>query len=239
MMQLRAGVILLLAMSTVACQSLSYQPSAVVGISADRLPLRVEVHDLVDVTPPGDRSRTLGGTAATASDTMVGELSTAVTDAILQNLRNDEVFEEIRRRCDDPDLVLTGTLRRFYGKSNLNALGFVSLAYVPSWYLGIPIYTSHGAVEIELALALPDGQRVGTYATSVDFSEWSSIYRQPLYGIGTRLNRAFSEAVRDLRVRMLADRAGLLGYQRLRIEPAPSETPARESGAPDDEPSEP
>ena len=48
------------------------------------------------------------------------------------------------------------------------------------------------------------------YRALREASDWDSMYRQPLYGIGTRLNEALSAVVADLRAQMLADRDTLL-----------------------------
>lgn len=209
-----------------ACQSLTYEPDVTLGLSPERIPLRVEARNLEDASPSDDRSGALGGTSATEADTMVGELSGVVTEALIENFRNDEVFDEIRRKPESPDLIMSGTVRRFYAKSRINALGWVTSIYSPLWFLGIPIYSSFGAVDLELTFARPNGERVASYTSALDFYEWSSIYRSPQLGIGTRLNRSFSEVVREIRAQMLRDKDLLIGSRQLTIQPASQPTPA-------------
>lgn len=217
------------------CQSLSYQPKATVGLAPSRIPLQIEMRDLGDTSPADDRTRALGGTAATASDTLAGELAPSVTDAIIDNFILDEVFLDISRRPEKPELVMSGTIRRFYGKAYLNALGYaVTLDPfgVAVWlaYLGLPIYSSSGGVDLELRFETADGQPVAQYSAAKEFNKWSSMYRQPLYGIGTEVNRTFSEVLADLRSQMLADRNKLMqaagsGDALPVSEPEPEHTP--------------
>jgi hypothetical protein len=184
-----------------ACAAVRYQPSLVLGHVDEPIPVRVELRDLTDATPPEDALAVLGGTSATAS--LSGDLSIAVTDAILTNLRRDGFFTEIRRRAGAPDLVLTGTIRRFHARSHLHPLGWITAL------VGLPIFSSRGAVDLELAFERPDGKRVAAYTSDVSFEEWATILEAPPREIGTRLDRAFSDAMRDLRGQMLRDRARL------------------------------
>jgi len=186
-----------------ACAAVRYQPSLVVGHVDEPIPVRVELRDLTDATPPEDARRTLGGTSATSHESLSGDLSIAVTDAILTNLRNDGFFTEVRRRAGAPDLVLSGTIRRFYGKSYVHPIGWLSSL------VGLPLFTSRGTVELELAFERADGQRVGAYHSEVSFAEWGTALDAPQRAIGARLDRAFGDAMRDLRAQMSRDRARL------------------------------
>ena len=221
----RSCVVVWLLLSSIAsgCQSLSYEPNATVGMSPEKIPLTVEVRTLKDVSPIEDRKRWLLGTAATAPGTLTGDLAEDVTKALIENLYFEGVFKDVKRKPKEPDIVLSGTLRRFYGKANLNTLGVITSLYAPLWLLGIPIYTSYGTVDLELTFDRPDGRRIAEYKSTVDFSELSSYWGNAELEIGTRLNRSFSEAVRDLREKMLKDKDLLVESG------APSASPGAES----------
>jgi hypothetical protein len=186
-------------------------------MSAPTMPLRVEVRDLTDGSPPDDRSRLFGGAIATAQNTLPGDLSASVTSAILENFQLDEVFAEVSAHPEAADLVMSGTIRRFYAKAHENFLIWTLLA--PSGigtylaYLGLPVYGSYGQVDLELTFDTPAGQRVSAYVASREFSEWASMYCAPHHGIGARLNRMFSEVMADVREQMVADRARLLEFR--------------------------
>jgi hypothetical protein len=67
-----------------------------------------------------------------------------------------------------------------------------------------------GAVDLELILARPNGQVVGIYrghATYQEIADHDSRYwSMPLYPAHVRLNRAFTEAVQQIRDQILRDR---------------------------------
>lgn len=212
--RVRIAAALLLAATGAGCLPFSYEPRMSLGVSPERLPLRVEVHDLQDVSPPEDRRRRLGGTSATATDSLAGELSTQVTDAILTSFRNDAVFSELRRRVGSPDLVMSGNIREFYAVSFLHPIALPAVFTFFPPFLGVPIYASEAGVDLEITFALPDGQRVATYAAARQSSYWSSIYRMPFYGVGTDLNKLLSEVMLDVRQQMYADREKLLRAER-------------------------
>lgn len=202
------GALLLMVLGVASgCQTLTYQPVATVGKSPEEIPMRLGVRELEDVSPPGDRDPWLLGTAATAPGTLEDELAAGVTKALVRNFLAEGLFEGFEPRRKDPDIVLSGTVHRFYGKANLNTLGVVTSVYAFLWLLGIPIYTSYGAVDLELVFERPDGQRIAAYRSAVEFSELSSFWGNAEYEIGSRLNRAFSDAVRDVREKILADRS--------------------------------
>jgi hypothetical protein len=111
----------------------------------------------------------------------------------------------------NPDLVMSGSLRRFYGRSYVDpAMWAAFLPFGLPPVFGVPIYTSRGQVELEITFERLDGQRVAEYSAAKEFSRRSTIYRAPMLGIGTRLNEALSTAVADVRRQILADRLNLL-----------------------------
>jgi len=122
-------------------------------------------------------------------------------------------------RTDDPDLVLSGTIRRFGGWSHLHPLGILATAAIFPPLLGVPVYVSDTEVDLELTLARPDGAPVATYASQQRRRKWSSLYTNPLFGIGSKLNEDLSAAVADMRQQMLADRERLLRGIRDRADP--------------------
>ncbi len=120
------------------------------------------------------------------------------------------VFQSIRKGEDHPDLILSGTIHRFYGQ-----------ATIPSWLLipglgwavntfASPVQEWQGTVDLELTLARPNGQIVGTYRGHAVYQEIadhdSRYWSMPLYPAHVRLNRAFTEAVQQIREQILRDR---------------------------------
>src|SRR5437870_5121493 len=104
------------------CASISYKPSLSLGPSPVTIHRKVQVDSFRDESPPRDKGRKVGGTSATEPGTMAGELGAEVTNAVLTDFNNNAVFETIRARVEDPDLIMRGTIRRFYGHAAPNAL---------------------------------------------------------------------------------------------------------------------
>ena len=77
-----------------------------------------------------------------------------------------------------------------------------------------PFQQWEGEVDLELVLATPEGTVLGTYRGQADYSQvegrdhhsWS----MPLYPAHARLNRAFTEAVEQIRDQIFGDREKLL-----------------------------
>jgi len=105
----------------------------------------------------------------------------------------------------NPDLVMNGTIHRFYAQSGINALGWSTVWMDFIWLFGLPIQSQYGAVDIELTLQRPDGTTLGTYHGKSEFSESFSMYTNIQLAIGTRLNKAFDEAVGQIRSQLMND----------------------------------
>jgi hypothetical protein len=193
---------------TVGCASISYKPSLSLGESPSSVHARVQMNQLVDASPPDEKEKKFAGFAATEPGTLAGDLSTEVTNALLTDFSNNQVFETIQKRMTDPDLVMTGTIHRFYAQSGINALGWSTIWMDPIWLFGLPIQSQYGAVDIELTLQR-GGTTLGTYRGKSDFSESFSMYTNIQLAIGTRLNKAFDEAVGQIRTQILNDASKL------------------------------
>ena len=105
----------------------------------------------------------------------------------------------------NPDLIMNGTIHRFYAQSGINALGWSTVWMDFIWLFGLPIQSQYGAVDIELTLLRPDGTTLGTYHGKSEFSESFSMYTNIQLAIGTRLNKAFDEAVGQIRSQLMND----------------------------------
>lgn len=66
--------------------------------------------------------------------------------------------------------------------------------------------SSEGEVDLEVSIRRPNGTVLGTYSGRSQFSDWYTMYNQPIYGVGTALNKAFNQAMQQIRDRILADK---------------------------------
>lgn len=188
------------------CTSISYKPALSLGESQSSVQAKIQMNQLKDMSPPGDRETKAFGISATEPSTLAGDLSTEVTNAILTDFSNNQVFQTIQKRMEKPDLILNGTIHRFYGKAGINALGWVTLPVDIIWLFGLPIQDQYGAVDIEISIQTPKGSLVGTYRGKSEFSDNFSMYTNVMLATGTRLNKAFDDALRQIRSQILADK---------------------------------
>lgn len=188
------GLAVVTALTAVGCAS----PAPVASGGAAPIPVRVAVVTLVDST-----------SADTTSMPEGVDLAGALSDVIAQRLREDAVFEVVERDLTRPDLVLSGTIQRFYGATKPNALQVV-LAILT----GLSFESTDGAVELDLALERPDGERVASYRANAEFSKWKSVDTSDQTTLRAGLDEALRGALVDLGNQIRADRAKLSGLRR-------------------------
>ena len=194
---------------TVGCSSISYKPSLSLGTSPTTVNARVQMNQLADASPPDEKEKKFAGFSATEPGTLAGDLATEVTNALLVDFSTNQVFDTIQKRMTNPDLIMNGTIHRFYAQSGLNALGWSTIVIDFIWFFGLPVQTQYGAVDIDVSLQRPNGVTVGTYRGRSEFSESYSMYTNIQLAIGTRLNKAFDEAVGQIRTQILNDQSKL------------------------------
>jgi hypothetical protein len=188
------------------CMSIAYTPALSLDRSPQTIERRLLVEELIDETPKGDHERRFSGVSATESGKIAGTLSTLVTNALVDDLQRNKVFSEVTKRSKDPDLVLSGVIRRFYGKSGI--LWF-TIPIDPLWFIGLPCCSDSGEVNLLITLSTPDGKAIGRYEASSEFGGVYTLYNNRQFAIGTYLNRAFGEVVREIRDKILRDKAKL------------------------------
>jgi len=192
-----------------------YKPTLHLEESPHTIPAKVYLEPLRDASPPGDKEDASGQSLSqTSADLMEGDLTTLVTRAILTDFRATSVFQSISPERENPDLVLSGTIHRFYGQVALPSwllIPGVKLAVQAFW--GI-VQGWEGDVDLELTLARSDGQVLSTYRGQAHYQEIAQhdhrFWSVPLYPAHARLNRAFTDAVSQIREQMLRDRDVLM-----------------------------
>ena len=119
-------------------------------------------------------------------------------------LSTSGIFRQINAYDPHPYLVLTGRIERFYEHDRRKIWTFVP--YYSDKLAGLfrlNTYMSTGEVKMTMMLLKPTGEKVRTYRGLVRFDEdfTPNDEMQP----GDRLNRAFSQAVGQIRDDMLGD----------------------------------
>jgi hypothetical protein len=190
------------------CTSVTYKP----GLSLDKSPVKIkakaQVESFVDHSPAMDKDRRIGGVSATEPKTLAGDLATEVTNAVINDFLINGVFQEVGKSVDNPDLIVKGEIRKFYGKAGINSFGWLTYPtnfIAPIWLLGLPVNSSEGAVDIALTIHRRDGTLIGEYNGQAKFSDSYSVYSGETLAVGTRLNKAFNEAIEKIRAQIIGD----------------------------------
>lgn len=190
------------------CTSISYRPEVSLGESPRTIRASVMLNQFVDKCPQDDKSDEPLGDSACAPGTLQGDLATDVTDAILTDFNNNQVFETIKKRYDagvQPDLIMDGTINRFSGKFRMDALGWCTLPIDIVWLFGLPIMDDKGMIDLSVTISRPDGTVLGTYHGQAAISDYYNMYENAELGLPTRMNNAFSDAVSQIRAQIVKD----------------------------------
>lgn len=189
-----------------ACTSISYRPVLSLGPSPIKIPAKLRVETFVDHSPPEDKTKRAMGVSATESDSLAGDLSAEVTNAVIADFLINGVFAEAGKNIEHPDAVMTGEIKRFYGRAGLNSAGWITLPINPIWLLGVPMQSTEGEVDLEVSIRRLDGALLGTYSGRSQFLDWYTMYNNSIYGVGTALNRSFTQAMQQIRDQIIADK---------------------------------
>ena len=194
----------LLTVGVLVCGCASqYTPKVSLGESPETIPLRVELHQLKESPEPKPPGQPYGVMAEHVKQAQRGELSGNITRAVLEDFRDNDVFQQIDTHLDHPDAILTGTINTFY--ETYRPKGWTQVPYGKSLAKLLDADTYMGTTEVDLDLVLrqPDGPRIGTYhghaANSDEFVPNKD--NQP----GARLNWALSQAIYRIRQALLED----------------------------------
>ena len=213
---------------------LAYKPTLFLDRSPATIPAKVLVQPLRDASPADDKEHAAAQSfSQTSRDSLEENLSTSVTRAILAEFSATSVFQSVGRTERNPDLILSGTIYRFYGEVTIP-----SWAMIPgvAWAVNVfwsPAQERHGEVDIELTLVTPEGEVLGRYRGCDTYEEIGGpekrYWSMPVYPAHSRLNRSFTDVVRYIRNRMLEDRERLMAARAR--PPSPGRGPRPPSGA--------
>jgi hypothetical protein len=193
----------------------SYKPTLFLEASPVTIPARILVQPLRDASPEDDKEHaTARSFSQTSAESLEQDLSTLVTRAVIADFSATSVFQSVGGTERFPDLILSGTIHRFYGEVTLPAW-----AMIPGvgWAVSVfwsPVQERHGEVDLELTLASPEGRVLGRYRGCNKYGEIAGhedrYWSMPVYPAHSRLNLSFTEAVRQIRDQILDDRERLL-----------------------------
>jgi len=186
-----------------------YTPKVTLGESQETIPLRIELRTLKHSPEPKEPGEAYGVVAEHVKASEPGELSSPITQAILNDFRDNFVLQQIDSHVENPDAILTGTVNTFYEryrpKGWTQVPGVNSLAKL----MDVETYTGTTEVDLDLVLRQPNGTRIGTYHGHAEKADdfVPNKENQP----GDRLNWALSKAIQQIRQALLND-ANVMQY---------------------------
>jgi hypothetical protein len=181
----------------------SYTPTIKLTESVRTIEAHAQLGPFENSIPPANPEMQRGDQEVTKS-MMEGDLTDLVQQAVLADFRANSVYSSIRLHDEHHDLTLRGNIYQFSEyRSRL-------------WYAKIPLLGRlfsdneriEGGVSLDVMVSTPDGLLVGIYSGQSRFPvEASSSQFSPKNqrAPGQQLNRAFTEAMRQIRAKMLAD----------------------------------
>jgi hypothetical protein len=180
-----------------------YTPTLDLEESPRTIPLTVEIHRFIespDMKVPG---RPYGVVASHVEPTILGQLAGPITDAVKDDFRNHHVVDEIETYIDHPDVILTGTIKKFYETYQPKVWAALPGAQAVAKVLQADTHTSKAEADLRIILLKPTGEVIGSYrghgVTTDDFVP------NEQHPPGARLNWAFGEAMRQVREALLHD----------------------------------
>jgi hypothetical protein len=182
-----------------------YTPKISLGESPQVIPLRVQLHPLKNA--PKAPGQPYGVVAEDVKTVEPGELSVPITEAILQDFRQNYVFQQVDTHVEHPDAILTGTIKTFY--ETYRPKGWTEVPYAKSAaklaakLMDVDTYIATTEVDLDLVLRTPDGTRIGTYhGHAAKTDEFTPNKQNPP---GARANWALSEAIHQVRQALIDD----------------------------------
>jgi hypothetical protein len=182
-----------------------YTPTLKLPESPKTIEAKAQLEPLVSKIPAPDADSKQGDREVISAGSMDGDLAELIRQATLTDFRVNSVFQSVRIYEDQPDVVIRGVIYQFAEHRSQPWYAHVPLVRI---FLGTRDQVE-GGVHLELMVSTSTGHLVGTYQGRSMFpeanqsgTEQESRPRPP----GVQLNRAFTEAVRQIRGQMLADR---------------------------------
>jgi hypothetical protein len=195
-----------------------FTPTVKLPESPKTIEAKARLEPFVSRIPVADRD--LNRADDEVTDSMAGEqLTKLVQQAILADFRSNLVFADVRVQEERPELLIRGVIHEFAER------------HTRPWYGKLPVVGNligageqvEGGVELDLILSKPTGELIGTYRGRSIFRQANDADSEKekagrLLAPGERLNRAFSEAVHQIRQQMLADQRLVDGDWRKKVD---------------------
>jgi hypothetical protein len=195
-----------LLLAAAACSKAEFVPDISLPEARPIIDATAEFHDLYAAPALISGKESFGLTGPDAKQVPPRELAHQVRDELMDALEQAGVFSKITTFDQNPDLILTGRINSLYEHYRPRIWTRLPLPYAGKIAAGILDWKTHatnGEADLTLFLLTRDGKLLGTYRGSSSFDE--NFNPTGEVGPGERLNRALTEAVRQIQEKMLRD----------------------------------
>lgn len=195
-----------LLLAAAACSKAEFVPDISLPEARPIIDATAEFHDLYAAPALISGKESFGLTGPDAKQVPPRELAHQVRDELMDALEQAGVFSKITTFDQNPDLILTGRINSLYEHYRPRIWTRLPLPYAGKIAAGILDWKTHatnGEADLTLFLLTRDGKLIGTYRGSSSFDE--NFNPTGEVGPGERLNRALTEAVRQIQEKMLHD----------------------------------
>ena len=195
-----------LLLAAAACSKAEFVPDISLPEARPIIDATAEFHDLYPAPALISGKESFGLTGPDAKQVPPRELAHQVRDELMDALEQAGVFSKITTFDQNPDLILTGRINSLYEHYRPRIWTRLPLPYAGKIAAGILDWKTHatnGEADLTLFLLTRDGKLLGTYRGSSSFDEHFNPTGE--VGPGERLNRALTEAVRQIQEKMLRD----------------------------------
>jgi hypothetical protein len=195
-----------LLLAAAACSKAEFVPDISLPEARPIIDATAEFHDLYPAPALISGKESFGLTGPDAKQVPPRELAHQVRDELMDALEQAGVFSKITTFDQNPDLILTGRINSLYEHYRPRIWTRLPLPYAGKIAAGILDWKTHatnGEADLTLFLLTRDGKLLGTYRGSSSFDE--NFNPTGEVGPGERLNRALTEAVRQIQEKMLRD----------------------------------
>lgn len=197
--------ILVAAVLTGGCRGPEYAPEIALAQARPIIDATAEFHGLYPAQGLLSGKRTYGLDAPDAKRRSPTELTTQLERELLKELAAAGVFSRVTGFDPKPDLVVAGRIDAFHEEYRPRAWTYVPILdrQLVSKLLNLKSHTSAGEARLTLFILTPGGDLLGSYEGRSSFQEnFNPTEEVPP---GARLNRALSDAVKDIQDQIVRD----------------------------------
>jgi len=187
------------------CRGPEYAPQITVTEARPIIDATAEFHGLYPARALVSGSKTYGLDAPNTKRQSPSELTVQLEREMLKELAAAGVFSRVTAFDPKPDVVIVGRLDSFHEEYRPRAWNYVPFIYkqLVSEFLNLKSHTSNGEASLTLFVLAPNGNVIGSYAGRSAFDEQFNPTNE--VPPGARLNRALSDAVKNIQDQIVRD----------------------------------